>query len=113
MEAQLTQLTQLVQSLHEKLDGVIEENKHLRSLFEKNTTVLPKKKPAREERQQCRGITAKGFQCKNTAINDGRCKMHLNQNEEQSTSQPKKKKEKKKKKQIPTHTHLPGETPIV
>ena len=114
MEAQLTQLTQLVQSLHEKLDGVIEENKHLRSLLEKNTTAPPKKKSSREERQQCCGLTAKGTQCKNKAINDGRCKMHLNQNEEQpGTSQPKQKKKKKQKALAPTHTHMPGEVPTV
>ena len=114
MEAQLTQLTQLVQSLHEKLDGVIEENKHLRSLLEKNTTAPPKKKSSREERQQCCGITAKGTQCKNKAIQDDKCKMHLNQNQEQQgTSQPKQKKQKKQKVLPPTHTHMPGEVPTV
>ena len=61
MEAQLAQLTQLVHSLHEKLDGVIEENKHLRSLFENTIRAPPpKKKQPRAERQQCCGITAKG-----------------------------------------------------
>ena len=115
MEAQLAQLTQLVHSLHEKLDGVIEENKHLRSLFENTIRAPPpKKKQPRAERQQCCGITAKGTQCKNKAVENGRCKMHLNQSQDQpSTSQPKQKKQKKKKAPPPTHTHLPGETPVV
>jgi len=115
MEAQLAQLTQLVHSLHEKLDGVIEENKHLRSLFENTIRAPPpKKKQPRAERQQCCGITAKGTQCKNKAVENGRCKMHLNQSQDQpNTSQPKQKKQKKKKAPPPTHTHLPGETPVV
>ena len=114
MEVQLAQLTQLVQSLHEKLDGVIEENKHLRSLFENTIRApLPKKKEARSQRQQCCGITAKGTQCKNKAVENGRCKMHMNQNSEQVTPQPKQKKQKKQKKPVPVHTHLPGETPVV
>ena len=113
MEVQLAQLTQLVQSLHEKLDGVIEENKHLRSLFENTIRAPPKKKEARSQRQQCCGITAKGTQCKNKAVENGRCKMHMNQNSEEVTPQPKQKKQKKQKKQVPVHTHLPGETPVV
>ena len=113
MEAQLTQLTQLVQSLHEKLDGVIEENKQLRSLFENNRRIT-KKKSSREERQQCCGLTAKGTQCKNKAIEDGKCKMHLNQNNQQSNTPSQKPKKKKKQKPLPPmHTHLPGETPTV
>lgn len=108
MEAQLTHLTQLVQSLHEKLDGVIEENKQLRSLFESGPKVT-KKKVSRDERQQCCGLTAKGTQCKNKSIENGRCKMHLNQDSRQS--QPKPKKQKKQKPAPPTHTHLPGEAP--
>jgi hypothetical protein len=88
MEVQLAQLTQLVQSLHEKLDGVIEENKHLRSLFENTIRAPPKKKEARSQRQQCCGITAKGTQCKNRGNTSTQAKETKKTKETSSSAHP-------------------------
>jgi len=117
MESQLLQLVDLVKSLHTKVD---EQNKELQEIRKENKelhdeigalTAIPvcgptiRKKP-RAEREQCCALTAKGTQCKNKAVDDGKCKMHINQGEK--TIEPKIKKQKKIKPKPPTHNHLPG-----
>lgn len=117
MESQLLQLVDLVKSLHTKVD---EQNKELQEFRKENKelhdkigalTAIPvceptiRKKP-RAEREQCCALTAKGTQCKNKAVDDGKCKMHINQGER--TIEPKIKKQKKIKPKPPTHNHLPG-----
>jgi hypothetical protein len=114
MESQLLQLVDLVKSLHTKVDEqnkelqeIRKENKELRDKIDAATIREPtiRKKP-RAEREQCCALTAKGTQCKNKAIDDGKCKMHINQGER--TIEPKVKKQKKTKPKPPTHNHLPG-----
>lgn len=117
MESQLLQLVDLVKSLHTKVD---EQNKELQEIRQENKelyvkidalTVIPVREPTirkkpRAEREQCCASTAKGTQCKNKAVDDGKCKMHINQGER--TIEPKVKKQKKTKPKPPTHNHLPG-----
>ena len=111
MESQLLQLVDLVKSLHTKVDEqnkelqeIRKENKELHDAFTIREPII-RKKP-RAEREQCCALTAKGTQCKNRVINDGKCKMHINQGEK--TIEPKVKKQKKTKPKPPTHNHLPG-----
>lgn len=112
MEQQLLQITQLLQSLHQKVDDLTKENKELRLLITPQVTVAaPKRTVAHSEREQCTGLTAKGTQCKNKCVDNGKCKMHSNQDTAQI--QPKQKKQKKTKPKPPVHNHAPGEEPEV
>lgn len=117
MESQLLQVVDLVKSLHTKVD---EQNKELQEIRKENKelrdkinalTAIPVREPTirkkpRAEREQCCALTAKGTQCKNKAVDDGKCKMHINQGEK--TIEPKVKKQKKTKPKPPTHNHPPG-----
>jgi len=93
-------LKEEVKSLHEKFDAFT-QNKPRKT---KTTVVV-------NERDQCSGLTAKGTRCKNLCVENGKCRMHINQSEE--AAQPKPKKQKKVKEPAPRHTHAPGEQPEV
>lgn len=116
MEVQLAQLVDLVKSLHAKVD---EQNKELQEIRKENKELHYKidafsireptiRKKPRAEREQCCALTAKGTQCKNKAINDGHCKMHINQGERKIEPKVKKQKKTKTKPKPPTHNHPPG-----
>lgn len=102
LKEEINSLKESMISLHQKFDGLnkpVKKNKNVSSVVV-------------QEREQCSGMTAKGTRCKNLCVQDGKCRMHANQSETVAVQQ-KPKKQKKVKTQLPTHTHAPGEQPVV